>query len=262
MHKLLQGVLDLLYPPRCLLCQGRPGGDPAAALRPLDLEIEGLARILCEDCARRASWLVSCCPTCAYPAAAHGPVPTAARAPRSPATGRGACAWCAGRSFAFAACCALGVYRGELRRCIYRFKYRGEKALAGPLGDLLAARLARMPWIQEVNRIVPVPLCRERLGERGYNQSWLLAARLSQNLAIPLGEELERIRETRSQIDLNRRQRRENLAGAFSCPAVLPENSHVLLVDDVLTTGATAHEGARALRQAGAASVRVAVVAR
>ncbi len=261
MQKWIQGLLDLLYPPRCLLCQGTPGGDPAAALRPLGLEVAGLARILCEGCARRAPWLISCCPTCAYPAE-HGPVPAAARAPGSPATGREACAWCAGKTFAFAACCALGAYSGELRRCIYRFKYRGEKALAVPLGDLLAARLARMPWIREINRIVPVPLCRQRLGARGYNQSLLLAARLSQHLAIPLGEELERVRETRSQIALNRRQRKENLAGAFSCPAVLPAHSHVLLVDDVLTTGATAHEGARALRQAGAASVRVAVVAR
>ena len=248
MQNLIQSVLDLFYPPRCLFCQGTPGGNTANALQPLKLVFEGLERVLCEDCARQIPWAVSSCPFCAYPG--------------DPGQEAGPCAWCWDEHLAFDFCCALGSYSKEIRQSLYRLKYRGEKALAAPFGDLLAARLSAVPWIGEVDLMVPVPLCRRRLKERGYNQSSLLAARVSKNLALPLEQRLIRVKETQSQTALNKKQRKANLAGAFSCPRPLPSGCHVLLVDDVLTTGATAHQAASALKDAGAGRVSVAVLAR
>ena len=249
LQRIIQPVLDLLYPPRCLFCQGVPQGNPANALQPLNLGFEGMERVLCEDCARKIPWAVSACPFCAYPG-----YPTNQEA--------GPCAWCWDEHLAFEFCCALGSYSKRLRQSLYRFKYRGEKALAGPFGDLLSARLAGMPWIGQVDLLVPVPLCRQRLKERGYNQSYLLADRVSKKFALPLEQRLSRVKETQSQTSLNKKQRKANLAGAFICPDALPAGCHVLLVDDVLTTGATAHQAACTLKDAGAGRVSVVVLAR
>ncbi len=247
MNKLIQALLDLLYPPRCLFCQGAPGGSPGMVLDPLRLDLNGSGaeRFLCEACAGSVPWLVLCCPLCAYPLQQGED-----------------CTWCKGEQFAFDFCCALGHYSSSLRQGVHRLKYRGEKALAGPFSELLSARLSAVPWIDQLDRVVPVPLCSHRLRERGYNQSLLLAAALSKKLSLPLENGLQRVRRTQSQTLLNKKQRKENLEGAFVCPQPLPEGCHVLLVDDVMTTGATAHQAAAALKEAGTGRVSVAVLAR
>jgi ComF family protein len=115
-------------------------------------------------------------------------------------------------------------------------------------------------------RLVPVPLSRERLRERGYNQSWELARRLARTLALPArADALFRVRDTGHQLGLHRVARSANLQGAFVVTprhAAWVRGARIALVDDVLTTGATAHAATRALRAAGARDVQVWVVAR
>ena len=115
-------------------------------------------------------------------------------------------------------------------------------------------------------RVVAVPLARERLRERGFNQSWELARRLARTLALPArADALFRVRDTGHQLALHRGERARNLQGAFVVSprhAAWVRGARIALVDDVLTTGATAHAATRTLRAAGAREVQVWVVAR
>ena len=115
-------------------------------------------------------------------------------------------------------------------------------------------------------RVIAVPLSRERLLERGYNQSWELARRLARALALPArADALFRVRDTGHQLALHRDERARNLHGAFVVTprhAAWVRGARIALVDDVLTTGATAHAATRTLRAAGARDVQVWVVAR
>ncbi len=156
----------------------------------------------------------------------------------------------------------MGSYQGGLRKALHRFKYYGQKSLAGPLGLLLYGKIFRQPQFSAVQFLVPVPLHRQRLLQRGYNQSALLAGVVGKKLGLPVREALQRVKETQSQTGLNKEQRRENLQGAFHCRQRFPPGSRLLLIDDVLTSGATVQEASLVLKKAGAGKVSVAVLAR
>lgn len=146
---------------------------------------------------------------------------------------------------------------------ITAFKFEGRVELA----DALATRLAAA--VQDDDRaelVVPVPLSARRLAERGYNQSWELARRVARRLHMPAQASLlQRPQDTRHQADLDRAERRRNLQAAFRVDprhGALLAGRRVALVDDVMTTGATAREAAATLLRAGAASVVVWALAR
>jgi ComF family protein len=152
---------------------------------------------------------------------------------------------------------AVGAYGGALSGAIHRLKYEGRRDLARPLGDLLAGAAARL----EVDVVIPVPLAPGRLVERGYNQAGLLAAQVAGRRGWrhwPVG--LRRRVETGAQARRGAEERGVALRGAFE-PARSLAGCRVLLVDDVLTTGATLREAAGAIEQAGACVAAVAVVA-
>ena len=158
---------------------------------------------------------------------------------------------------------ALSPYRydGVLEQAIRLFKFRRRDTLAAPLADLMLAWADRLP---PVDLVMPVPLHPVRLRAREFNQSLLLADRIARRLGRPLSfESLVRVRQTRPQTELDRAGRARNVRRAFAVrdPDGL-DNRRVLLVDDVLTTGATVNDCARALRRAGAASVSVLTLAR
>jgi ComF family protein len=135
------------------------------------------------------------------------------------------------------------------------------RALADPLGDLLVDTWRSVSHAVEV--LVPVPLHRRRLRERGYNQSYLLALRLGASVGVPVvGDALRRVRHTASQTRLGMRERRENVANAFSCAGDRLRNKRVALIDDVCTTGATIESCGAALKAGGARSVWALTVAR
>ena len=136
-----------------------------------------------------------------------------------------------------------------------------------PAGTLLRPLLARLDDMRGSGvRVACVPLSRERLRERGYNQSWELARRLARTLALEArADALFRVRDTGHQLGLHRSERAKNLQGAFVVTprhAAWVRGARIALVDDVLTTGATAHAATRTLRAAGARDVQVWVVAR
>jgi ComF family protein len=152
-----------------------------------------------------------------------------------------------------------GAYRAPLEPAIGRFKFGGHSELARALARLLAP--AVRPFLYGEVSFVPVPLHRKRLVERGYNQSALLAAHLARELggsAQPRA--LERVRSTDQQARLGRDARTENVRGAFRArPGRLPPR--VVLVDDVVTTGATARACLKAVKDAGSEVILVAALA-
>lgn len=157
---------------------------------------------------------------------------------------------------------AVGPYEGSLREAVHRLKFSGWTFLGPFLGGLLAEATGRA-GLWGADLVVPVPLHPRRLAERGFNQSALLGATVARAFGARLEPRLlSRTRATRSQVELGPEERGRNVRGAFRvrCPGRVT-GARVLLVDDVLTTGATAGECARALIDAGAAAVDLAVLA-
>jgi ComF family protein len=224
---------DLFFPPHCPGCGGR-----------LDPEAAGP---LCAGCRRDL-------PTPGEPLCAGCAVATAAAG--------GFCPGCRGRH-AMDALVFAAPYAGTARELVHRFKYRADFAAGLLLARLLAERLASaLPAGAEL--LVPVPLHRRRLAGRGFNQAGFLARELGRHLALPVAPAaLRRSRDTRTLAGLHPEERGRELLRAFGVrrPALIAGRS-VLLVDDVLTTGATAEGCSRALKQAGARWVGVAVAAR
>jgi ComF family protein len=151
-----------------------------------------------------------------------------------------------------------------VREALHALKFRGQRALAVPLGALLVeATRAGLPG-GAPQLLVPVPLHPRRERERGFNQAALLARRVGRAWGCAVrGDVLVRTVATRSQTELDAAARRANVRDAFRARrSALVEGRHVVLVDDVLTTGATLSECARCLRAAGAAAVGALTVAR
>jgi ComF family protein len=174
------------------------------------------------------------------------------------------CSACRDESLPFEAAVRLGRYDGPLRDVILRMKHHTGEALAELLGELWADRVGPRLLALQPEVVVPVPLHWWRRWRRGYNQSAALAHSLADRLKLPCHPGwLRRIRNTPPQTSQTLAGRRENVRGAFRARYGVPlRQRSVLLVDDVMTTGATASEAARALLKGGAARVLVAVLAR
>ena len=243
-----QSALDLLYPPRCASCVTRLGSPAPADFCPSCEELlEPVFPPACEICSEP------------FP----GKIPRAF-----------ACPNCAGQTFAFD--CAISVWHcsGPLREAIHRFKYARSIHLRLPLARKLFDTLSDPRVAQSTDPddpdsipdwlLVPVPLHSRRLRERRFNQSAELARTLSKLSGLPCRDVLRRTRYTTAQAALSRKERLKNLAGAFSFKSgsALPAHGNILLIDDVFTTGSTAHECATVLKKAGAKRIIVLTVAR
>jgi len=241
----LRSLFDSLLVPSCLDC-----GDLVPSLSPFDFPVcaacaEGFERILPPACGR-----------CGVP------LPAAARAAVR-------CGPCRTHPPDFRRAAAAFVYGGPVARIVLRLKYGREAWLAPPLGRVLAAA-AHASGLGAATAagavVVAVPLAPARLRSRGYNQAVLLGRAAARTLGLPLAADaLARARDPGPQDHHGRRERRERVAGCFAVTtrgARVVEGRPVLLVDDVITTGATASECARVLLAAGAASVDVIAVAR
>lgn len=167
---------------------------------------------------------------------------------------------------------AYGAYQGRLRDAIHALKYGGLLPVAGDLGRMLASAIEQLGENAPAEMlVVPVPLHRSKYAHRGFNQARLLAREALRRLRrshpgwrLTLAPDaLMRLRATATQAGLTPRQRRENVRGAFSVSDVTAvAGRHVLLVDDIMTTGATVRAAAQTLVRAGAESVWVATLAR
>ncbi|MFT4173584.1 MAG: ComF family protein [Rhodocyclaceae bacterium] len=217
--------LATLWPQRCHVCSGHAGPHP-----------------LCDACAGELPRLpTACCPVCGLPAT------------------RGAlCGRCLHRLPHFDATGVSLAYDFPVREMILAYK-RGRAFHLEPW----LSHVLRENWpAGAVDAIVPMPLHRRRLRERGFNQSAELARRLGRWVATPVWcRVLQRVRDTPHQVGLRLAARRRNLRGAFACRRRL-DGLHIVLVDDVMTSGASLDAAARELKRAGAARVTCLVVAR
>jgi len=233
----LRALLDLLFPPLCHACR---------SFIPQAGEL-----LICPGCLDKVSFVLSpLCTVCGAPFA----------------TERGAdhtCGACLAHPSAYS-CRSAAMLAGPVQELIHRFKYGGRVHLAQPLGVLTAAALMDFGREAAPELIVPVPLHRKRLRQRGYNQSQLLGKVLEKQWGAPLEiGNLRRIRWTEPQTGLDAGDRVSNVRGAFAVKdAGRLQGKRVLLVDDVLTTGSTMRECAEALREAGVAAVCAVTVAR
>ncbi len=175
------------------------------------------------------------------------------------------CAACSKSLFACRLIRAAYLYRGPAVSLVHSFKFRGRRSVAKDAGDWMAKRLELFPELAGFDAVVPVPLHKSRMIERGYNQALRLAESVSRESGAPVMELLIRHRKTRAQWRLGRQKRKENLKGAF---AAAPEGSRLaagkrlLLVDDVATSTASLEECAKTLQECGAAWVGAFVFAR
>ncbi len=225
---LAAAILDLLLPRRCIAC-AEPVQDAAD---------------LCAPCAISLEPIRDPCPVCALPGPAGSP-----------------CLACQRRPPPFTSSRAAWLYGGALASAIQRLKYGRHAHLAPGLARLLGPCLEEHP---PVDIIVPVPLHPARLRQRGYNQAALLLRHAAPALpGRPAWGVLHKIRPAPRQAALDRQARLRNLRGAFQVsPSSRVRGARVLLMDDVMTTGATAAACSAVLLDAGAASVRVLTLAR
>lgn len=231
-YKWLKSAQSLIYPPTCLLCGG-PGEQ---------------GRDLCAGCLRELPRNLSCCNLCALPLPRESGASTT-------------CGSCLRHHPGFDLCHAPFLYLPPFGRLIGDLKFNSgliqARLLARLLGDFLETALEDPPEL-----LIPVPLHPSRLRGRGYNQSLELARPLSRRFGIPLNYNLcSRIRATPHQLSLKKKDRVRNVRGGFRVSGQL-DTPHVALIDDVVTTGATASELTRLLKKNGAERVDVWAVAR
>ena len=218
-------LLDLVFPRTCAGC-GQEGG------------------YLCDECEADAPRLEPPqCRVCSAPSRAS------------------LCAWCQSANQPFNGITAPYRWTGIVQELVYSLKYRNVRASAPRLAELMSAHLADRSICADI--VAPVPLHPSRERDRGYNQSELLAREVSRSTGIPMDAELlARSRNTPPQVTMTSpEERRRNVVGAFECVGDVA-GKRVLLIDDVVTSGATVAECSAQLRNAGAAGVWVLSLAR
>jgi len=219
LSRVFEKALDLVFPPRCAAC-------------------DAFGAFLCERCIAGAIRAGSPrCPRCWMPKEREAE-----------------CWRCRARHPAFSSVRSVFVYDGAARESVHAIKFRGISALAPIMGGLMAEQLQW--WRPAVEAIIPVPLSGHRRRMRGYNQSELLAREVAQLIGVPLETRaLVRRRATAPQARQPGEQaRRRNVVGAFRAGTRLPFGG-ILLIDDVVTTGATLDACARVLLEEGAGPV-------
>ena len=164
--------------------------------------------------------------------------------------------------YAHATTFAYFTNEGLLQHLLHELKYKGRKDVGEYLGRQFAKDLQQTDWAKTIDMIIPVPLHPKKEGKRGYNQSTLIAEGMAEVLHIPVADKLLlRTRHTESQTQKTRAERVKNMENAFvvNTPLML-QHKHLLLIDDVLTTGATLEACANALRAAGDVKVSIATI--
>ncbi|MBI5180418.1 MAG: ComF family protein [Nitrospirae bacterium] len=240
----LKNLLNFLLPPTCHICK---------------LPIKGYSNpYICRICWKKIRLIDDpVCPCCGLPFKSEVALI------KSPDF---LCGECREKRRYFTKAIAVGVYEGTLSEAIHILKYQKRQAMAKYLNAMVTDVLLQRLFDSDI--IIPVPLHKKRLSERGFNQSLLIAHHISKRFSIPLCiDGLQRIRWTRPQIELTKEERLKNVRGAFVVgagfkPVPTIKGKKIILVDDVYTTGATVNECAKVLKKGGAKDVVVFTIAR
>lgn len=219
-------ILDFFFPRVCINCRQR-------------------GELLCQNCLRHLIPVGPACPRCGRPQ-----------------TSDAICAACWGRASAIDGIHSPYRFQGIMRMAIHEFKYHGLRSMAEPLANLLAEFLVKNPIPGDV--LLPVPLHKRRLKERGYNQSALITRHLSRLTGIPAEENtLIRTKNTPPQVRSSGADgRRSNVEGAFDCIKEHLRDRRAIIIDDVCTSGATLEACAAVMKAAGALTVHGLTLAR
>ncbi len=237
MGRLFEGMLDLMFPPSCMLCD---------TLLPTNNRTG-----LCSQC-RDSLWSV------------HPPFCRICGTPFEQGELSRVCKDCFESPPEFDMLRTPYAYLGSLRQAVIQFKFHRITRYAKPLGSLLAASAGLGVNWRDYDMAMPVPLHPERIRERGFNQSVILARIILQGSGVPIKfDVLHRVKSTIPQTGLTGTKRRENVRGAFGVSErALVAGRSILLVDDIVTTGSTINACAKALKKAGAKRVDAVAVAR
>ncbi len=225
---LLSKILKLIYPEKniCLHC-----GESY-----LFFEIKGI----CNSCLSNLDLLKNHCQLCGrelFEISSEGDL----------------CSHCKKDAYVFETARSAGTYNGLLKQLLLDFKYNDRTELKGPLVHLMCIAFKCYYNSEKIDNIIPVPIHKNRLKQRGYNQAELLAEELSQYLGIPLSMGLIRTKDNLPLYSYAYRQRKEILKGSFYVEKNYYKGKSLLLVDDIFTTGATANEIAKLLKEYGGA---------
>lgn len=231
-----QWVLHILFPRTCFSCGADlPCGDKSALCAACQTQIQRPGPLICRRCGTVLPDGGAYCFNC-----------------------RGSKA----KTFKCSMIRSAYLFNPQVRALIHAFKYQGYSYLADYLGQGMAREFARYSDFPPIDWVIPVPLHPKKLKARGYNQSQLLAEVFCRNTGLCLQTDaLRRRADTRSQAKLNRKERLQNMAGAFEASHTV-KGKRVLLIDDVATTGATLEGCAEALKKAGAKQVMAFTLAR
>lgn len=234
----INGLADLVYPVNCLICRTYLGSKRYNSI--------------CEKCLNKLDKNLP--PFCAK---CGGNL-------KENEQSQGICLTCQKRNYHFKRAWSPTLYQDTMEDLIHMFKYRNKPQLAKPLSQIMIDFINNYNLhLKGFDMLVAVPLHPSRLREREYNQAQLLAQNISQSLSIPLSEgNLERLKPTSPQSNLSAQKRWDNVANAFRLKYPRDfKDQRILLIDDLLTTGATCSEVARILNEASVNSVYVLTLA-
>jgi ComF family protein len=230
MSGIFEQFIDLIFPPRCNICKAKSG------------------KIVCEACESKIKYL-------------KPPICRICGEPKDKYFKGELCEDCAIEAPPFIIARSIALYEGPIKDTIHKFKFDGRTRLSSFLGGLMISYLGNGDIKMDIiDTVVPVPLSKNRVKQRGYNQSKLLAEEIAKHFSIKLDHvSLKKIKDVTPQFELAREQRLTHVKGAFESA---PVAGNILLIDDIYTTGATAKEASSALKSAGAKKVFVLTLAR
>lgn len=222
-------MIDMLFPGRCPVC---------------DEIVMPKGKLICRECRPKLRYVSEpYCKKCGKPLALAE---------------QEYCGDCSRRRHVYDAGLALFCYQGEARKSVERFKFKNKREYAEFYAEEMVKRLGRQIAGWEAEVLVPVPVHRSRLRERGYNQAAVLAAKLSKRTGIPMdGHLLIKKKRTLPQKTLEEKERIKNVRDAFQTGKNVVQYKKIIIVDDIYTTGSTADECAKVLKRCGAEKVYV-----